>query len=84
MVTHVTSGGWRAPPHKERLPGCAGLNMEIGWMLYVGVSTYGREDLYDVFLSWGEGALINVQYAIQMAHVSGCTRTGCIRGSSDF
>lgn len=70
---------------KMSLPGRAVLCMEIGWMLYVGVTTYGRHcgRIYIMFLSWGEGALINLQYALQKACVSGSTRTCCIRGRSD-
>lgn len=68
------------------LPGCAVLHVEIGWMLYVGVTTCGRLCgwIYVMLLSWGEGALINLQYALQMVCVSGSTRTCCISESSDL
>ena len=60
--------------------------MEIGWMSYVGVTTYGRHRgrIYIMFLSKVEGALVNLQCALQLALVSGRTRTSRIRGRSDL
>lgn len=71
---------------KMCLPWCAVLYVEIGWMFCVGVTTYGRRcgRIYVMFLSWGEGALINLQYALQMVRMSGSTRRCCISGSSDL
>lgn len=46
-------------------------------LLCVGVVTYGRHRgrIYIIFLTWGEGALIKLQYAC----ISGSTRTCCMR-----
>lgn len=53
---------------------------------YVGVATTyekRRGRIYVVLLSWGDGVLINLQYALQMACMSGSARTCCVIGGSD-
>lgn len=83
--------GWRAAASSVAYRSwvCLGMRCRVweldAWMLYGGVTTYGRHcrRIYIMFLSWGEGALINLQCALQMACVSGRTRTCSIRGSSD-
>lgn len=74
---------WQAAFHRRMwLSGHA--YMEMGWMLCVGVTTYGRHRgrIYNMLLSWGEGVPINLQYTLQMASVSGSTRT-CVSGRLD-
>lgn len=59
--------------------------MEMEWMLCVGGTTYVRRRgmIYNMLLSWGEGVPINLQYTLQMASVSGSTRTYCVSGRLD-
>lgn len=40
--------------------------------------------MYFMFFSWREWLLINLQFALHMAYMSGSTRACCNRGSSDL